>query len=75
MKQLEEAKIAHSVTQYRCDSISVLAKLPGERWEIDVMEDGDVDFERFVADGTILEREELDRHIAKWLKIEMEAQQ
>lgn len=39
------------------------------------MEDGDVDFERFVSDGKILERDVLDQHIAKWRKIEEEASQ
>ena len=73
IKQLEAATISFTVTQYRYDSISILAHLPGERWEIDVMEDGDVDFERFVSDGKILEREVLDQHIATWQKIEEEA--
>src|SRR4051812_11597834 len=72
VKSLDAASIHYEVTMYRCDSISILAHLPGERWEIDVMEDGDVDFERFVSDGTILERAELDQHIAKWRKIEEE---
>ena len=74
-KALEEAKIHYQVTMYRYDSISILAHLPGERWEIDVMDDGDVDFERFVSDGKMLEREVLDQHIAKWRKIEEESQE
>ena len=42
IQKLEEAKISHSVAKYRYDAVSIFAHLPGERWEIDVMEDGDV---------------------------------
>ncbi len=66
LAQLDEAKIAYTVTRYRYDSISVLAHLPGERWEIDVMEDGDVDFERFVSNGEILEREDIGEYIKRF---------
>jgi len=66
IRQLEEAKISHTVTKYRYDAISILAHLPGERWEIDVLEDGDVDFERFVSNGKILERSDLSEYIKRF---------
>ena len=66
LHQLDEAKIAYTVTRYRYDAVSVIAKVPGERWEIDVMEDGDVDFERFVSNGEILERDRLDEYIKRF---------
>lgn len=45
--QLEDAGIDHSPTIYRDDAISIVANLPGEKWEIDVCEDGSIDFEVF----------------------------
>jgi hypothetical protein len=63
---LEAAHISHAVTKYRNDAISIVAHLPGERWEIDILEDGDLDFERFVSDGQILEREDLNVYIKRF---------
>src|SRR6266540_6843544 len=53
IRALEAAQIHFTVTRYRDDAVSVQATVPGERWEIDVLEDGDVDFERFVSDGGV----------------------
>lgn len=50
---LEVAQIHFLVSRYRDDAISIQAAVPGERWEIDVMADGQVDFERFVSDGGV----------------------
>src|SRR5437899_9739935 len=62
---LEEARIHFSVTRYRRDAISVLATVPGERWEIDVLEDGEVEFERFTSAGGVAGKAELKEAIAK----------
>ena len=66
IEQLETAKISYTVSKYRYDAVSILAHLPGERWEIDVMEDGDVDFERFVSNGEVVERSVLDECIQRF---------
>lgn len=66
VRQLDEAKISYLVTKYRYDAVSIIAHVPGERWEIDVVEDGDVDFERFVSNGEMLERKDLDKFIARF---------
>lgn len=68
---LEEAGIDHAPTIYRDDAISIVANPPGEKWEIDVCEDGSVDFEVFKS--TSMQGEaELEAAIAK-LKTENEA--
>ena len=66
IEQLETAKISYTVSKYRYDAVSILAHLPGERWEIDVMEDGEVDFERFVSNGEVVERSVLDECIQRF---------
>jgi hypothetical protein len=48
-EQLTDAGIDHSLTIYRDDAVSLVANVPGERWEIDVCEDGSIDFEVFKA--------------------------
>lgn len=45
--KLKEAEIDHSLVVYRFDAVSIVANLPGEKWEIDIREDGDLDFEVF----------------------------
>jgi hypothetical protein len=50
---LESAKIFHRIDNYREDAISIRAVVPGQRWEIDVLEDGSVVFEVFKSDGTL----------------------
>lgn len=45
--KLEDAQIDHSLVVYRFDAVSIVANLPGEKWEIDIREDGDLDFEVF----------------------------
>lgn len=61
---LDAAAIHYTVARYREDAVSIRATVPGERWEIDVLEDGEVDFERFVSDGETLGPDELKRSIA-----------
>src|SRR5438034_737788 len=65
IRALEEARIHFNVTRYRRDAVSIQATVPGERWEIDVLEDGSVEFERFVSAGGVTGKTELKRAIAR----------
>ncbi len=51
--RLNAARIHHSITSIRDDAIMIDAAVPGERWEIEVFEDGHVEIERFRSDGEI----------------------
>lgn len=63
--KLKEAQIDHSLVVYRHDAVSIVANLPGEKWEIDIREDGELDFEIFKS--TSMEGEaELEAAIADW---------
>jgi len=66
IRELKEAKIFFELSHHRDDGISILATVPGERWEIDVLDDGEVDFERFKSDGTIHERATLNEAIRQF---------
>lgn len=66
IRALEMARIHHRVTHHRHDGITIEATVPGERWEIDVLEDGDVDFERFVTAGGVAGEREMQESIARW---------
>ena len=54
------------MSYHRHDAVSILATVPGERWEIDVLDDGDVDFERFVTTGGVTGEAEMKEAIAKF---------
>ncbi|MEQ1717392.1 MAG: hypothetical protein ABL907_15665 [Hyphomicrobium sp.] len=49
--QLKAAGIHHDVTRYRDDGVSIIAAVPGERWEIDVLDDGEVVVEVHKSQG------------------------
>jgi hypothetical protein len=63
---LERASIHYRVDKHRDDGISIEVAVPGERWEVDVLEDGEVDFERFVSNGHVGGEDEMNQAIAKW---------
>ena len=66
IRALEAARIHFRVTHHRYDAITIEAVVPGERWEIDVLEDGGVDFERFVSSGGVTGEPEMTESIARW---------
>jgi len=52
LDQLELAKIAYRLERIR-DSIMVVVAVPGERWEVEFFDDGQVEIERFFSTGMI----------------------
>ena len=66
IRHLEEAKIFHQVESYRYDGISVVVTIPGQRWEIDFLADGDIDVERFVSNGQIDDESALEELFEKF---------
>jgi len=60
LKRLNDAHI-----HYRLDSIRdgyrlIDVSVPGERWEIEIAEDGECEIEVFKSDGSILDRSALE---------------
>jgi hypothetical protein len=66
IRRLEEAKIHYDVESYRYDAISVVVTVPGQRWEVDFMADGDIDVERFVSNGQIDDESALEELFEKF---------
>ncbi len=64
IRALEAARIHFTLSYHRYDAVSIHASVPGQRWEIDVLEDGDVDFERFVTTGGVVGEAEMTEAIA-----------
>jgi len=66
IRHLESAKIAYRLDSYRYDGVSVVVTVPGQRWEIDFLADGDIDVERFVSNGHIDDESALDELFANY---------
>ncbi|MDR2171389.1 MAG: hypothetical protein LBP59_14700 [Planctomycetaceae bacterium] len=53
LNQLERHKIAYTISHYLNDSISICVVVPGERWEIDINQLGEIQIEIFRSNGEI----------------------
>jgi hypothetical protein len=60
LNELRAGKIHYRLDQYRDDAIMVGVAVPGERWEIEFLDDGTVEAEVFRSDGAILDSSSLD---------------
>ena len=60
LNQLEEAKIWYRLEHIR-DSLMIVIAVPGERWEIEFFENGQIEVERFASAGEIEDEGALDR--------------
>jgi hypothetical protein len=52
LDRLAEAGLSYTIGRYR-DSLSVTVAVPGERWEVEFMDDGRIEVERFASSGEI----------------------
>jgi hypothetical protein len=66
LDQLRAANIHATLRHDREGAISIDVAVPGQRWEIDVLEDGSVEIEVFTSDGTIHEESKLSELLARF---------
>lgn len=59
LNKLEDRKIYYRLNKVR-DSILVEVSVPGQRWEIEFMQDGTIQIEKFVSNGNIESQSELE---------------
>jgi hypothetical protein len=65
LNQLRRGRIQYRLDQHRDDAITVEIAVPGERWEVEFLDDGSVEAEVFRSDGTIHDSSALDELIRK----------
>ena len=66
LKRMDDAKIACTLRHSREDALMVRINVPGERWEVEFLQDGDVEVERFISDGDIQPASALDELFARF---------
>lgn len=60
LEKLEEKKIYYKLNKVR-DAIMVEVAVPGERWEIEFFANGNIEVEKFVGNGEILDADEIEK--------------
>jgi hypothetical protein len=65
-QRLEGAGIWNQIRLFREDGITVLARVPGEYWEIDLLEDGTTDVEVFRTAGDLEDESSIERLISEF---------
>lgn len=55
LRKLEDRNIFFNLNRYREDSVTVSVTLVGERLEIDVFEDGHIEYSRFTGSEEVLD--------------------
>ncbi len=60
LNKFEDGKISFKLDKYLADSISIIIAIPGERWEVDINQKGEVQVEKFKSNGEIFEASMID---------------
>ena len=66
LERLDQAKIGYDLRHSRDNAVMVIVYAPGEYWEIEFVEDGDIDIERYRSNGHIDDESVLDDFFALW---------
>ena len=66
LDRLGQLKIPYHVRHSPDDAIMVVAHAPGQYWEIEFMQDGDVEIERYRSDGEIDDESVLQELFDLW---------
>jgi hypothetical protein len=56
---LDKRGIAYRLSSARPEALMATLDIPGARWEVEFMEDGTIEIERFVSNGEILDESAL----------------
>lgn len=59
LNELDKRKIYYRLNKIR-ESVLVEVAIPGQRWEIEFFKDGHIEIEKFVSNGVIFNRDEIE---------------
>ena len=60
LNKLEDNNIFYKLSKIRNEAIMVEVAVPGQRWEIEFLEDGTVEVEKFISNGDFYDVKELE---------------
>ncbi len=64
LNQLQQSKISYNLAHHRDEALMVIISVPGERWEVEFLDDGSIETERFISEGEIEGEEALNELLA-----------
>ncbi len=53
LNQLEQQKINYQISHHRDEAVMITVSIAGQRWEIEFLENGDIEVEKFISNGEI----------------------
>lgn len=59
LNQLEQKKINYQIEHHRDEAVMIIVSMVGERWEIEFLDNGDIEVEKFISNGEIEGEESL----------------
>jgi hypothetical protein len=59
LNQLQQQKISYEISHHRDEAVMITVSIVGERWEIEFLENGDIEVEKFISNGEIKGEEAL----------------
>jgi hypothetical protein len=69
LNRLEQEKINYTLAHNRENSIMITVAAPGERWEVEFIDDGSVEVEQFISDGEIYGESILNNLFARFSEV------
>lgn len=60
LNKLEESNIFYKLNKVRDEAIIVEITVPGQHWEVEFMNDGTVEIEKFISDGDFYDVKEIE---------------
>lgn len=60
LNNLEDSNIFYKLDKVRNEAIMMEIVVPGQRWEVEFMEDGTVEIEKFIGDGDFYDSKEIE---------------
>jgi hypothetical protein len=66
LERLDQAKVRYTMRHSREDALMVVVYAPGQYWEVEFLEDGDVEIERYRSNGHIDNESVLEELFALW---------
>jgi hypothetical protein len=64
LNALDERRAGYRLDRVR-DAVMVIVTTPGQRWEVEFMDGGGVEIERFVSDGSIADERTIQDLLAE----------
>ncbi len=68
LEKIEQMGMSYTLAHHREGAVMVIIAVPGERWEVEFMNDGSVEVERFTSNGQIHDESALEELFERYVE-------